>query len=224
MHNHQQTLRNFFLFLLATLLVTGCTKSTPAPTNNNGSGNGGGNNNGGGTGNGGGGGASSSTVTFINDTYTPITINASNQTQSIPVGSQIVLTGTPGAALTGTATTSGQTSSGTQVGLLMTWNLNYTYPTSGNSSVKLDAESNYFFLKVINQSAYHMTTIYVNFGLAAQTTDNIDIPNDGKTYNIGYYNAYSNSNVKAINGNTYWLWTPITFAGLTNQALTVTGN
>ncbi|HSZ32413.1 MAG TPA: hypothetical protein VK772_03835 [Puia sp.] len=213
-------LRNLIMLLFATLLVAGCTKTGPTPTNNNGgNGSGGGNNNGGG-----GSGGNSSTLTFINDTYTPITVNADNQTQSIPVGSQIVLKGTPGASLSGTATTSGQTSSGTQAGLLITWNLSYTYPTSGNTSVKLNVESNYFFLKVVNQSALPMTTIYVNFGLTAQTTDNIDIPNDGKTYNIGYYSAYSNSNVKATNGNTYWLWSPITFAGLANQALTVTGN
>jgi hypothetical protein len=215
---NQQTLRNLFILLFATLLAAGCTKTTPTPDNNNGSGNGSGNNNGGGSG------GSSSTLTFINDTYTAITINVDNQTQSIPVASQIVLKGTPGASISGTATTSGQTSSGTQVGLMITWNLSYTYPTSGNLSVKLDAESNYFFLKVINQSSIPMTTIYVNFGLSAQTTDNINIPNDGKTYNIGYYSAYSNSNVKATNGNTYWLWTPLNFAGSANQSFIVTGN
>ncbi|MES1159274.1 MAG: hypothetical protein ABUM51_00810, partial [Bacteroidota bacterium] len=159
------------------LLFVSCSKS--GSSDNNGNGNGG--NGGGGTG-----GNKTSTLTYINDSYTPISFTANNQTQNINSGASLVFTGTPGSIFTATATTSGKTSTGTQVGVQISWTLNTTFPSTGDVSNKLDVTSDYFFLKIINKDNLPMTRLYVNYGLAAQTLDNITIPNDGVTYNIGY--------------------------------------
>ncbi|HTI10611.1 MAG TPA: hypothetical protein VL832_18710, partial [Puia sp.] len=199
----------------------------PDPSgNNNGNGNGtgNGNGNGSGNGNGNGNGGSGTTLTYINDTYTTISMVANNQTQTIAPGASLVFTGTAGSSFSASASTSGKTSSGTQVGLLLSWTLSNTFPGSGNFSTKLDAGSNYFFLKIINRSSLAMTKLYVNYGLQPQTLDNITIPNDGLTYNIGYYSAYTNSNARAENGNTYWYWSTLNLPGTLNQATILTGN
>ena len=69
-----------------------------------------------------------------------------------------------------------------------------------------------------------MTKLYVNYGLTAQSQDGIIIHNDGKTYNTGYYSAYTNSNVKAENGATYWYWPTLNLPFANNQTFTVIGN
>jgi hypothetical protein len=141
------------------------------------------------------------------------------------VGGSAVFTGTAGAAASGTASTSGVTSSNTQVGLKISWTYNLTFPAaSTNLNYKLDVGSNYFFLKIRNSSAYQLLKVYVNYGLVAQTLDIITIPNDGQTYNIGYYSAYTNSNVRAENGTTYWSWPTLGLPFTVDQSQTVVAN
>ena len=84
--------------------------------------------------------------------------------------------------------------------------------------------TNYFYLKLVNSSAAPITKLYVNYGLQAQTLDNITIPNDGKTYSIGYYSAYSNSNARAENATSYWYWASLSLANTQNQSITLTAN
>ena len=200
--------------MLFVIAMFSCTKSTSTPSgSNNGNGAGGGN-----TGN------PSSTLTYVNDTYTPISITINNVTQTISVGSSLIIPGDAGKTVTGTAYTSGQSASGSALGLKLSWNINNSFPNSGNVSTNLDAGPNYFFLNVINNSSLPMTVLYVNYGLQPQTTDNITIPNDGRTYNIGYYNAYTNSNVRTENGSIYWYWPNLNLPGTINQSTTVTGD
>jgi hypothetical protein len=79
-------------------------------------------------------------------------------------------------------------------------------------------------LKVINTSTKPILKLYVNYGLVAQTLDNITIPNDGLTYTLGYYQAYSNSNVRAENGTTFWNWNPLNLPFTNNQVKILTAN
>jgi hypothetical protein len=210
---YKQKIRSFYLIFSLSVYIIACTKSAPAPSGLNNS-----------NGNGRSSGNTTSTLTYINDTYTRIIVIFNNQIQTIQVGSNIVFSGTPGSKLSGTASTSGQTSTGTQVGLQLAWNINNTFPASGNASTDLDATSDFFFLNIINKSSIEWTKLYVNYGLQAQTLDNVSIPNDGKTYNIGYYKAYSNSNVRTENGNNFWYWSTLNLTGTINQSITITGN
>jgi len=178
---------------------------------------------GGGTG-GGGGGGSTTTITFVNPTYTTMDISFNGQTKTAAAGSSAVFSGTANSSATGTATTSGKTTSGTQVGSLLTWNISQAFPASGNLNYTLNAGPDYFFLKMKNQSSLGIQKVYVNYGLVNQTVDNISVPNNGTVYNLGYYKAFSNSNVRAENGNNYWLWSTLSLPYINNQSITVTAN
>jgi len=172
-------------------------------------------------------GAGSSTKTtanFKNNTFTPVTLNINSQSYTVGVGSTVNIQGSPASQSTFSAETNGKTSSGTQVGLKMTWNGSVTFPASGSYTTNLDVPGKYFFLRGQNNSGQPMTKLYVNYGLVAQTLDNITIANNGQLYSLGYYEAYSNSNVRAENGNNYWSWNTLNLSGATNQSVSVTGN
>lgn len=167
-----KALTNLIIICMAVSLVLGgCSKEDTAPT--------------------------SSTLTYINNASTPITLALGSQSQTLAPKGKLVLTGKPGVAANGTASTSGVTTSGDQVGNLMTWSIDDTYPSSGNLTVNLNVSTDFFFLQITNQSSYTISKVYVNYKLLSQTVDNISIPADGKTYSIGYYKAFANSNVRA---------------------------
>jgi hypothetical protein len=176
------------------------------------------------TGSASGGGSAVTSITYVNNTPEPVNITVNGQSQVINAGSDIVVKGTPGAASSGNAYTSGRTSSGAQVGLKIAWTINDKFPGSGNFISDLNVGSAYFFLKLVNNSVTPVIRLYVNYGLLAQTTDNIIIPNDGNIYNIGFYNAYSNSNVRAESNAVYWYWPVLNLSGSSNQSVTVTAN
>ena len=202
------------LLVVATLFsLFSCSKSHSDPSGNNS----------------GGGGTpppppTTTTLEYKNNTFTSISITVNNVTKSIDAGSSATFTGTAGTSATGTATTSGKTTSGTQIGLLISWTLSNTFPASASQTVPLDVSSDYFFLKVIDNSALPMVKIYVNYGLTAQTLDNITVAADGKSYSLGYYHGYTNSNARAENGNTYWYWSSLNLTGTINQLCMLTGN
>lgn len=167
-----------------------------------------------------------STITFTNPAFTPIDITFNGQTKTAPVGGNAIFSGSENSTGTGTASTSGKTSSGTQVGLLLTWNnVTLTFPAAGtNLNSPLNVGSEFFFLKMKNTSSYAIQKVYVNFGLQNQSVDNISIPNDGITYSLGYYKAYTNSNVRAESGNIYWSWDPLNLSNTNNQSMTLSAN
>jgi hypothetical protein len=204
------------LALAFALFLTSCSKTTPDPTN---SGSGSGTNGSGGNGSGNNGPTNTSLV-YVNDTYTPINITVNGATSSIPAGQSVTFKGAAGSANTGTATTSGVTSTNTTVGLVMSWAINDVFPSSGSANKTLDVGANYFFLKITNQSSYAVNGVYVNYGLVAQTLDNITFGSG--TYNVGYYAAYSNSNVRCIsNSGVYWQ-SNVTLSNTENQSFLFT--
>jgi hypothetical protein len=168
---------------------------------------------------------SQSSITYKNDTFTPVDITVNSSSKTISPGSTTSFSGEPNAAASGSANTSGKTSQGTQVGLLMSWGFNDNFPASGNKIVNLDIAGQYFFLRIKNNNATtSFNKLYVNYGLVDQTVDNISIPNDGNLYNIGYYKAYSNSNVRAENGNLYWFWSSLNLPFSQNQSISIVAN
>jgi len=164
-------------------------------------------------------------VTYQNDTYTPISITANGSNATIPIGGTITFHGLVGNALNVTAATSGTTSSGTVIGTLIAWNnLSATFPGSGTTIIAIDVSSDYFFLNVQNtNSTNSINSISVNYNNSAATTDNVEVPNDGNIYGIGYYLAYTNTGIKLTGSlGGYETFFPYTTASsfTTNQSYT----
>ncbi len=105
------------------------------------------------------------------------------------------------------ASTSGQTTQGSQVGLKLEWSSTETISGS-EYTWNLVVSEDYFYLKMRNNGSHNLSPLYVNYELAHETVDQIVIPVDDALYNIGYYRAYSNTVVAAFwqNENTYSYW------------------
>lgn len=172
---------------------------------------------------------SGSTITFNNKAFTPMEITFGGVTQTAPAGGSAIFSGTAGGWQSGTAITSGKTVTGNQVGLELTWSLSYQFPSSGNQSININVSSDYFFIKVRNNGTKPLTNFYVNYGLQSQTLDNISIANDNVVRNVGYYRAWSNSNVRAdlqgANQTVTWQHgTHFTLPFTNNQSPTLVNN
>lgn len=163
-------------------------------------------------------GPSITTLVYVNDTYTPVSITANGITSTIPVGGSINYTATAGSSNAVTAQTSGLTSTNTVVGSVMNWTLNDVFPSSGTIRRTIDVPSQYFFLKIVNNSSYRASGLYVNYGLVSQTFDNINFGSG--TYNIGYYQAYSNSNARCASSNGGYWQMNASLANSQNQSFT----
>jgi hypothetical protein len=163
------------------LLLSGCTKSnnsTPPPP-------------------------TSTSLVYTNDAYTPVAITVNGVTSTIAPGASATFTGTPGAEAVGTGATSGLTSTNNIVGVVINWTIADQFPSTGSTTKTLDVSPSFFFLKITNTSIYTVTGVYVNFGLVAQTFDNISFGSG--TFNIGYYPAFTNTNVRCVGpGTIYW--------------------
>lgn len=121
------------------------------------------------------------------------------------------------------ASTSGKTTSGTQVGLRMTWD--FTYNTVGISKLSRDfvVGSDYFFLKMRNNGTQPLTELRVNYGLQSETYDNVIVENSGATFGLGYYKAFTNSRVQARLGSTNSVvtWDNLNLPFTKNQTITL---
>ena len=169
--------------------------------------------------------AGKGTIIIENTTFTDLEITLGGQTSVIPPGQKFNFQSTPNSSVSYSAKTSGKTSDGTIIGLELTWSGTATYPAaSQTSTLQFSASGDYFFLKLANKSGVSWTKTYVNYGLQAQTLDNITIPNDNQTYSIGYYKAYSNSNVRTEAGKLSWSWTNLGLTASRNQSVTLVGN
>ena len=129
-----------------------------------------------------------STITYTNDTYTPISINVGGSTAIINPSSSVSFSGGAGTAVNVSASTAGTTTSGTQVGDLISWSFTDNFPTGGDQLTEpLDVSADYFYLYVINKLTSNINSIVVN----SQSTNYISVPNDWNTYATGYFLAGS---------------------------------
>ncbi|MBL7994063.1 hypothetical protein JNM05_01715 [bacterium] len=167
-------------------------------------------------------------IIFVNNLYTDIALTLTGEgSDVISPGDSVIFTLNENPGSFGyTAETSGETSGGTQIGLLITWN--YTdidVSTLEYKRINLILTSSYFFMRMRNNGSHVLSPIYVNYGLTDQTMDNISIPFDNVLYNIGYYRAFSNTQVRGYwtGTTTYAYWdqgTHFTFPGTNNQMVT----
>jgi len=164
--------------------------------------------------------ASPTTLVYANDTFTPIAITVNGVSTTIPAGGSVSYTGPAGSADTGMASTSGVSSMGNIVGSVMSWAINDQFPASGTTTKTLDVGPSYFFLQVDNTSSFPVNGVYVNFGLTAQTFDNIAFGQG--TFNIGYYAAYTNSNVRCMELYSGYWQSNISLPGVSNQSFLFT--
>ncbi len=137
-------------------------------------------------------------ITFNNNVFTDIEIMVNSTKKTVHAGGSVDFLVLPNnGVIHYTAKTSGETSSGVQIGLMLEWN--YNVQTYGNSSVTRDliASSDYFFIKFKNEGTHDLTPLYVNAGNSDQTIDNIVLYNNHIEYRVGYYRAYSSTVVRA---------------------------
>jgi len=166
-----------------------------------------------------------STITINNPTFTTIELTFNGQSRSIAPGGSVVFTEEEYSSAYGTATTAGYTTTGTQIGLRLSWTINDAFPAANNNRIlTLNTDPDMFFLKIQNVSTKSIQKVYSNYGLAYQTIDNILIPNDGNTYSLGYYKAFTNSNVRAESASSYWYWSPLGLTFTNNQSKTLVAN
>jgi len=153
--------------------------------------------------------ASTTTITYTNDTYTPISITANGSTQTIPVGSYVSYTGTTGTSITITASTSGKTSGGAVIGTIRSWTSTNTFPASGTLNIDLDVSADIFYLEIQNNDpTYAVQGVYVNYGSPYQTFDNnFSIPNNGSIYGVGYYQAITSNEIYFLSYPAGTSWT-----------------
>ncbi len=106
------------------------------------------------------------------------------------------------------AETWGSDADGNRIGLVVEWSR--TRNISGDSyTTSLITDSDLFFLKMRNTGRHNLHPLHVNWGLGAQSMDDISIPGNGVLYNTGYYKAYSSTQIRAYwadmpSDYTYW--------------------
>ncbi len=172
--------------------------------------------------------AAASVITFRNNTYTPVSITINGVGQNIPVGGTVAFAGSYGTIASGGASTSASTPYGINtangtIGDVILWNKNIPFPVKDTLRDTLNVGRSYFFLRLVNKSAYGIIDYYVNYLFSyGQYYYDATLPNDGKTYDMGYYLAYSSSNVQTQDSHSGVVWKAVTLPFTENQAVTVT--
>jgi hypothetical protein len=168
-------------------------------------------------------------VTFTNNVFTDITLNVTGQSVQIIQPSQslvLTLPKNPG-TLVYSAFTSGKTAQGAQVGLGIEWGTSVDVTGMASYAIDLNVNADLFFLYIKNSGHSTFTPLYVNYGTTEQTLDNISVPPDGVQYRLGYYKAFSNTEVRLYfqNDPSSWIyWTQgihFTLPFTANQSVTL---
>jgi hypothetical protein len=172
------------------------------------------------------------TLTFINSTFTPITLSVGGTPANGPLaagGGAATFSWNGGRPSTVTyhGSTSGMSTQGTQIGALIAWDYTFSPAFAAADTVTMYVLPSHFFLRLQNTGFSTLAPLYVNYGTVNQTVDNIAIPPNGVLYNIGYYRAFTNTSVRAYlspSATAYVFWnqgTHFTLLFTNNQAVTL---
>lgn len=168
-------------------------------------------------------------IVYQNNTFTPVAISINGVNAVIPVGGSSAFTGKFGDVAIGTATTSGSAKSlgistpGGVIGLPINWSFDHTFPANDTLRVPLDIGATYFFLRLHNTTGKNILDYYVNYAFPyGETYEDVTVPSDGNTYDLGYYLAYPNSNVQVQTSASKVIWNAITLPFTNNQVATIT--
>lgn len=175
--------------------------------------------------------ASTSSIVYQNNTFTPISITVNGVSKTIPVGGLVAYTGRYGTDALGGAVTSGAATSlgvnleGGLIGVTINWSISNPYPEKDTLKVPLDIGSTYFFLRLTNKGAKDIINYYVNYDFPyGNYYGDVTIPNNGQTYDLGYYLAYSSSNVQTQSSDSKVVWQAVSLPFTKNQSISVTVN
>jgi hypothetical protein len=148
-------------------------------------------------------------LTFFNTTYTDIDIEINSDQRVIPSGGSVTYSGLTGNSVNYYASTSVETTGGTQVGYLLVWDntVNLDQP---NITRTLLVDNSFYFLYVQNRGSESFNQLDVGImdvlnGFTADRTEYISIPNDNVDYQIGYYASYT---ATAFNWIQIYAYTP----------------
>ena len=152
-----------------------------------------------------------SQITYVNNTQTSVVISVGGSATTIPFNNSVVYEGAAGSTVQVDATTAGP------YGLTLHWSFTSQFPVNGNTDTEpLNVTSNYFYLYVQNLSyTDNLVGMDINFGTANETDETVNVPNDGNTYGMGYYDAFRNTYFKGF-GNFGTVWGPV-FLAIHNQ-------
>jgi len=165
--------------------------------------------------------SSGTDVTFYNPVYTNIYITMDGSTQAIAPGGEVTFYSVPGSSASYYAYTNGTTTSGTQVGVLIEWD-NTISLTGGTAYYNLNVSNDYFFLYIQNDGTHTLTPIYVNYGSWYETVDYVLVPDNGVKYRLGYYRAFTDTEIRGYYQNatsSYTYWYNLNFPWTYNQKL-----
>ena len=103
-------------------------------------------------------------------------------------------------------------------GLILAYDFNVIIG-SQDLSETFEYGGDYFFLNLRNSSSYTINDLYVNYNLTTEYHLELDMPNNSTWYEIGYFNAWTNSNVYIYYdaSDVYWYNDPITLSFENNQ-------
>ncbi len=146
-----------------------------------------------------------STITYQNNSYTDLNITLNGTAYVITAKSSVDFTGPAGSVLQATNV---HTAGG--FGEVITWS-DFTdhFPINGDYLTEpFDVSAAYFFLRITNVSPYVINSLQVNYSNSYFTHEYPYLPNDGLTYDIGYYFLEGNTDVYAESGVYNWDWFP----------------
>ena len=164
---------------------------------------------------------STTDLTFFNNTYTTVYIELLGIEKAVNSGEAVTFFDLDGSSVAYYAYTSGQTSTGTQIGLSLGWEYTLSLP-GGELEVELDISSDFFFLRIANNGTHVLSPLEVYHGSAEPHTENIRIPTDGVQYRIGYYNAVASAEVIGYfedDPETWVYWDNLNYANTVNQSV-----
>ncbi len=148
-------------------------------------------------------------IELENPLFTPIDITVTNyETKTANPGEKIsfFLNGNPG-TVNITAETYGKTNTGTKIGLKMVWDFNLDLTGLSTITRELSLPQDYFFIYMTNNSSVNLTPFYVNYGRAEETIDYILFPGDNTKYSTGYYQAFTNTEIRAyVEGTSSYIY------------------
>lgn len=139
-------------------------------------------------------------VQFNNPLFTDIYVTIGSETKSMAPDSYVQFAQINDNNFTYYADTYGETIGGTIIGEEIYWD--ETLSIANYSSYDLTLGSDFIFMYINNSSNYDYYPIYVNWATDYETEDEVTIPNDQITYQLGYYFAFNNMEVRAYLDNS----------------------
>ncbi len=158
-----------------------------------------------------------SRIRFVNAAFTPVSVITASDTQTVPIGGTLTFDGRVGDVFNGVAMAYVSDADESLMGEAVTWALSADFPPSGTIDDTLGVPPLHYLLSVVNNAGESVVHITINSGHSGMTELDVNIPSDGKTYNIGYFRALSEANVLLTGTAQSWNYSVLNLSGESNQ-------